>query len=77
MPRGVFNWTFDDAVKFLRAHGFSLVRTEGSHYFYAGYQNGKPRLVHVQFHGKASLKPRTIKSIIAQSGIPKEEWIDT
>lgn len=75
MPRGVFNWTFADAVDFLKEHGFVLVHIEGSHHFYQGNYGGAPRLVQVQFHGRKTLKPRTLKSIIVQSGISKDRWL--
>ena len=75
MPRRVFNWTFDDVVDFLKEHNFSLTHVEGSHHFYFGHHGGAPRQVHVQFHGRKALKPRTLKSIILQSGIPKDEWL--
>lgn len=77
MPRGVFNWTFRDVEKFLKKRGFTYVYTKASHYFYSGFINGKPRLVQVQFHGEVALKPRTLKGIMAQAGIPKEEWLSS
>jgi len=58
-PRGIFNWTFNDVVRFLKDNDFSLNHIEGSHYFYTGYQ----------------FKQRTLKGIILQSGIPKEKWL--
>jgi len=30
----------------------------------------------VPFHGNTSFKPRTLKGMILQSGIPQEEWMD-
>ena len=75
MTRGVFNWTFDDVVRFLKAHGFTLTHVKGSHYFYAGRYAGQFRQVSIPFHGKTVLVPRTMKSIITQSGIPKNLWI--
>lgn len=75
MPRRLFNWTFWDIKAFLTENGFLHVHTEGSHYYFSGHAGGKPRLVHVPFHGNTALKPRTLKSIIVQSGIPKDEWL--
>jgi len=74
MPRGLYNWTFRDVVRFLKKYNFILVNTEGSHYYYSGSVSGKPRLVHVPFHGSNTIKPRTMKSIIDQSGISQKEW---
>lgn len=75
MPRGLFNWTFHDVVRFLKERNFSLNYTKGSHFFYVGNYRGKFRQVTVQFHGTTPLKPRTLKGIIRQSGIPQEEWL--
>lgn len=74
MPRRLFNWTFDDVVRFLRDRNFRLNYTEGSHYYYIGSVNGMPHQVCIQFHGRKTLKPKTMKSIILQSGIDKSEW---
>ncbi len=77
MPRGYFNWTFRDVELFLRENGFGLVRTEGSHYHYLKMFDGKPHLVQVQYHGSnTAIKPRTMKSIIEQSGISKQQWFN-
>ncbi len=75
MPRGVFNWTFNDVVRFLKDYHFSLNYVEGSHYFYIGSYGGNFRQVCVPFHGSKSIDPRTLKGIIKQSGIPKEKWL--
>jgi len=76
MPRGVFNWTFKDVDSFLREHRFVWNHTEGSHRFYVGSYKGFFRQVCVPFHGKNTrIDPRTLKGIIRQSGIPKEEWL--
>lgn len=75
MTRGVFNWTFDDAVKFLKAYKFRHNHTEGSHYYYIGTYDGQFRQVCIPYHGVKPLKPRTFKGIIAQSGIPRDKWL--
>lgn len=76
MPRGLFNWIFRDVERFLKDHGFVFLRSEGSHYHYTASIGGKTRLVQVQFHGNnITIKPRTLKSIIIQSGISQKEWI--
>ncbi len=74
MPRGIFNWTFAEVDKFLKDRGFRVNHTKGSHYYYHGTSNGELRIVCVPFHGHKSINPRTMKSIIAQSGISYEEW---
>ncbi len=74
MPRGVFNWTFDDVVAVLKENGFSLNHIRGSHFFYVGHVNGKMRQVSVQKHGRLAFKPRTFKSMVEQSGLSKKVW---
>ena len=77
MPRGVLNWNFKEVESFLRDHHFSLNHVEGSHYFYVRSYKGLLRQVSIPFHGKNErIDPKTIKSIIAQSGVPKEEWFN-
>ena len=75
MPRGFLNWTSEDVVRLLKAHGFILNHTKGSHFYYVGHCGGMFRQVCVPFHGSKTIKPRTLKGIILQSGIPKEEWL--
>jgi predicted RNA binding protein YcfA (HicA-like mRNA interferase family) len=74
MSHRLTNWTFDDIVKFLKKHHFVYNYTSGSHY-YLGSVGGVSRQVAIAFHGARTLKPRALKSIILQSGIPKEEWM--
>ena len=75
MPRGLFNWTFSDAESFLKENGFTLQYTNASHFYYVGHVGGELRTVCVPFHGKKSVKPRTMKGIILQSGIPQKKWL--
>lgn len=76
MPHGLNNWTFSDVIEFLQTHGFRHTHTRGSHFYYTGSYGGKFRQTHVQYHGRKSIHPRTINSIIRQSGILKKEWLD-
>ncbi len=69
------NWNFRDVVSFLKDKGFRYNYTNGSHHYYVGSYLGIVRQVTVQFQGTKSIKPRTLKSIIEQSGIPREEWL--
>ena len=75
MPRGLLNWTFRDVQNFLKAHGFRLHHTRGSHYFFQRLHHGRLWLTHVQYHGSKSIPPDTMRAIIEQSGIPKEKWL--
>lgn len=76
MPRGLNNWTAEDVVRFLKERKFNLNYAKGSHYFYIGRYGGTFRQVCVPFHGSRIIKPRTLKGIIRQSGIPKDEWLN-
>jgi len=74
MSKGILNWTFRDVETFLKEHSFVLNHTNGSHYYYVGYVDKIMRQVCLPRHGSLSIKPRTMKGIIAQSGISKEKW---
>jgi predicted RNA binding protein YcfA (HicA-like mRNA interferase family) len=74
MPRGVHNWTYRDCVKILRENHFVLHHITGSHHFFVGSVNNSLHQVCIPFHGTTSIKPRTLKSIIAQSGLSNTEW---
>lgn len=76
MSRGLNNWTAEDIIRFLKANGFVHNYTHGSHFYYVGTYGGQFRQVSVPFHGSRAIKPRTLKSIILQSGIPKEKWLE-
>ena len=75
MPRGFNNWTAEDVVRFLKAHSFIFNHTKGSHYYYVGHYGGVFCQVCIPLHGSKTIKPRTLKGIICQSGIPKEKWL--
>jgi predicted RNA binding protein YcfA (HicA-like mRNA interferase family) len=74
MTRGVFNWTYRDVVDVLKKHGFWLNDISSSHHFYIRFEHGRFYQASVPFHGKKTIKPKTMKSIIAQSGLSKEDW---
>lgn len=75
MPHGLNNWTFKDVVDILKDHGFHLSHSRGSHFYYIGHYGGKVRQAHIQYHGQKSIHPRTLKSVIVQSGIPQNLWL--
>lgn len=76
MPRSIFNWTFSNVVEFLKKYNFVYSHTKGSHYYYVGKYDDKPRIVQVPFHGSKTFKPRTFKGMIKQSGIPLKIWLN-
>jgi predicted RNA binding protein YcfA (HicA-like mRNA interferase family) len=57
--------------RILRHHGFQFVRQTGSHIHYKGIVEGRTRLVTLIANQK-DYHPKTLKSIIAQSGLPDE-----
>ncbi len=75
MTKKLFNWTFKRVENFLKENGFKLNHTNGSHFYYTGYQNKILRNVCIPFHGNKSIKTRTLKGIISQSGITQKEWL--
>ena len=74
MPRGLNNWTYNDVTRFLKEYNFKLNHTRGSHFYYVGVYEGRTRHVCVPYHGSGAIKPRTVKGIILQSGIPEKVW---
>ena len=75
MPNGIKNWTYQDVKRFLVKHNFQYSYARGSHHYYIGYVD-YVRIVTVPFHGKKkSIKPRTMNSVIKQSGIERDEWL--
>ena len=75
MHRGLNNWAFTDVIRFLKDNGFRHNKTKGSHYFYIAKYNKKLKQVCVPFHGRKSIHPKVMKSIILQSGIPQDKWL--
>ena len=59
------------AIKALERDGFVVHHVTGSHYI---MKKGKQRVT-VPYHNK-DLKPGTLKSIIEQSGLTVEEFLD-
>ena len=55
-------------IKVLEKEGFRFIRQKGSHRL---YRKGSIRVT-VPYHGK-DIKPGTLKSILKQAGIAKEE----
>ncbi|AWN50287.1 hypothetical protein DK419_27110 [Methylobacterium terrae] len=65
--------TFQDVRDILHAHGFVLVRQNGtSHAQYRGVVNGEVRMTTVAGKPSDDVNPDTLSSIIRQSGLPKK-----
>ena len=80
MPRGIHNWTYRDLRKFLKDYGFeySQIRSpDGSHrYFFKKTPKGEFVVDAQYLTGKESYPPKTMETMIEQSGISKKEWIN-
>ena len=76
MTRGRSNWTFRDVKRFLESKGFVLHHVRGSHHYFHGFAGGKLKMTSVPSHGSDTIHPKTLGSIIKQSGIPREEWFE-
>lgn len=73
MPRGLNNWTYRDVVAFLKEKGFSFyTEREGSHE--AWINQLTEHVVEINFHAGKSFLPRTLETMIRQSGMSKKEW---
>jgi len=77
MTKRLSNWTFREVESFLKQNGFQLNYTNGSHFYYVGSCNGVLKNVCVPFHGNKTIKPRTLKGMILQSGISQEKWFNS
>lgn len=80
-PRGMVNrlsnWTYRGATDFLKEHDFNFFEPlRDSHEAWIRLtEKGEPdRIVEVNFTNGV-YKPRALKKMIRQSGIPEEEWI--
>jgi predicted RNA binding protein YcfA (HicA-like mRNA interferase family) len=62
-----------DVEKILRKNGFEIVSQKGSHKQFKGVVKGRKRRVTVLADRK-SFHPKTLKSMIHQSGLTEEEF---
>lgn len=76
MPRGLNNWEAGSVIKFLKKNGFTHTHTNGSHFYYSRKTGSKSYVVTVPVHTKRPIHPKVMKSIIDQSGISKDEWLN-
>jgi predicted RNA binding protein YcfA (HicA-like mRNA interferase family) len=65
-----------DVERILHKRGFKLSRQRGRHQQFVGYTKGRKRRVTVLSHQK-DFAPGTIRSMIQQSGLTREEWYRT
>jgi len=62
-------------IRVLKHYGFILKRSKGSHLQYVGFVKNRPRLVTV-IDRQRRFPIDTLKSMIRQSGLSEEEWLD-
>jgi hypothetical protein len=78
MPRSLYHWTYEDVTEFLTARGFEFYGdVEGIGRAWMNFQeNGEPnRIVEVKY-SNVVFKPKQLKRMIRQSGIPEAEWLN-
>ena len=72
MPKGLFNWDEKDVIQFLKDHGFGFYEPrKGSHYAYKNLETQKVVEINIP---KNSFTPRTLETMIRQSGLDKNHW---
>ncbi len=59
--------TFNELVKVLRDHGFSIVKEKGSIRYYG--KEGHERLVRLDYHGSKEVPTGTCRAILKAAGI--------
>ena len=77
MTNRLYNWTYRDVTDFLKENGFDFFESlKDSHEAWVKLgDNGEPdRIVEVYFSHR-SYPPKTLKTMIRQSGIDQKEWI--
>jgi len=76
MPKGLNNWGYKDVIRFLREKNFTFYKPlPGSHEQWIS--SDRRFIVDIDFKkGGHSYPPRTLESMIRDSGIPKKEWRD-
>jgi predicted RNA binding protein YcfA (HicA-like mRNA interferase family) len=77
MTRRLYNWTYRDVTAFLKEHGFEFQKPlKGSHQAWVKFDNNNEPVRRVEVHlPHDSYQPKTLKSMIRQSGIDEAEWI--
>lgn len=77
MPhRRLYSLSSKDVERILKKNNFILSCQKGSHRQFVGYIKGKKMRVTVIANQK-NFAPRTLKSMILQSGLSEQEWLDS
>ncbi|MDI6735037.1 MAG: type II toxin-antitoxin system HicA family toxin [bacterium] len=76
MPdRRLLSLSSEEVERILKKNNFILTRQKGSHQQFVGYVQGRKRRVTV-IGNQRNFAPGTLKSIILQSGISEQEWLE-
>jgi len=76
MPRKLNNWSYQHVTDFLKDHGFVFFEELKGRRVWTKLENGEPvRFVELSIKSKKYVA-KTMKSIIRQSGIVVEDWIE-
>ena len=71
-PLGIWLMKYRDVERLLLDNGFVPIRQHGSHRHLQGFVDGKRRIVTLAHHSRnEDVLPKTLASIIRQSGLPK------
>ena len=78
--RGLHNWTYKNVTAFLKENGFDFFeQLPGSHERWLKLADGSDPERRVEINaikGGESYPPKTLKTMIYQSGIDQKEWIE-
>jgi predicted RNA binding protein YcfA (HicA-like mRNA interferase family) len=77
MTRRLRNWTYREITAFLKENGFRFFEPlRGSHerWIRQGENREADKIVEVNFT-RSTYPPKTLKTMIRQSGIAEKEWI--
>ena len=73
MLKGIKNWKYKQVIKFLKDNGFVFShQLSGSHEKWINKETDC--IVEINKHGSKEFLPRTLETMIRQSGIDKKTW---
>ncbi|MGH7596023.1 MAG: type II toxin-antitoxin system HicA family toxin [bacterium] len=75
MRRELQKLTAREVERILRFYGFAPDRTAGSHQQFVGFVRERKRTVAV-IKNQKRFAPKTLASMIRQSGLTEQEWLD-
>lgn len=76
LDKRLLSLSSEDVEKILKKNNFTFSRQKGSHQQFVGYIKGEKRRVTVMTNQK-NFALRTLKSMILQSGLSEEKWLNS